>query len=96
MSLEKLLTVDDLAEILSRSPGTIKNQSSTNPSKLPPVCRIPGSRRLLWRREDVASWLQKHVIQPHEAVLLPVKRRPGRPRKSEKTAQGGGAYAHYA
>lgn len=93
MSLEKLLTVDELAKILSRSPGTIKNQHSENPSKLPPICRIPGSRRLLWRREDVANWLQQHVIQPHETVLPAVKRRPGRPRKSEKTAQRGGAYA---
>ncbi len=93
MSLEKLLTVDELAKILSRSPGTIKNQHSENPSKLPPICRIPGSRRLLWRREDVANWLQQHVIQSHETVLPPVKRRPGRPRKSEKTAQRGGAYA---
>lgn len=94
MPLEKLLTVDDLAEILSRSPGTIKNQHSENPSKLPPICRIPGSRRLLWRREDVTNWLQQHVIQPHETVLPPVKRRLGRPRKSEKAVPRRGDYAH--
>lgn len=63
MSLEKLLTVTDLAEILGRSTGTIKNQHSKNPSRLPPVCRIPGAGRLLWRRADVESWLQLHVVQ---------------------------------
>ncbi len=94
MSLEKLLTVDDLALILDRAPGTVKNQHSKNPSKLPPVCRIPGAKRLLWRREDVERWLQQHVVRLD--VIAPVdpivKRKPGRPRKSEKIAQRG-AYA---
>ncbi|OPE00972.1 hypothetical protein APA23_29270 [Pseudomonas aeruginosa] len=89
MSLEKLLTVDDLALILDRAPGTIKNQHSKDPSKLPPVCRIPGAKRLLWRREDVALWLQKYVVRLDEPVLAPVKRGPGRPRKSETIARNG-------
>ncbi|WP_442969187.1 helix-turn-helix transcriptional regulator [Pseudomonas sp. Q1-7] len=87
MSLEKLLTVDDLAEILGRSAGTIKNQHSKTPAKLPPVCRIPGAGRLLWRREDVERWLLQHVVQLHEFVLRPEKRKPGRPRKSEARAR---------
>jgi len=94
VSLEKLLTVTDLAELLGRSTGTIKNQHSKNPSKLPPVCRIPGAGRLLWRREDVDRWLQQHVVSFE--VIAPVcpiaKRKPGRPRKSESIAQRG-AYA---
>lgn len=94
MSLEKLLTVDDLALILDRAPGTIKNQHSKHPYKLPPVCRIPGAGRLLWRREDVDRWLQQHVVQLD--VIAPngpaIKRKPGRPRKSEHFAQRG-AYA---
>lgn len=94
MSLEKLLTVDDLALILDRAPGTVKNQHSKNPSKLPPVCRIPGAKRLLWRREDVERWLQQHVVRLD--VITPTgpatKRKPGRPRKSEKISQRG-AYA---
>lgn len=94
MSLEKLLTVDDLALILDRAPGTIKNQHSKHPYKLPPVCRIPGAGRLLWRREDVDRWLQQHVVRLD--VIAPtgpaIKRKPGRPRKSEQIAQRG-AYA---
>lgn len=89
MSLEKLLTVTDLAEILGRSTGTIKNQHSKNPSRLPPVCRIPGAGRLLWRREDVDRWLQQHVVRLDEPVLRPEKRKPGRPRKSETIARTG-------
>lgn len=89
MSLDKLLTVDDLALILDRAPGTIKNQHSKQPYKLPPVCRIPGAGRLLWRPEDVERWLQQHVVQLDEPVLRPEKRKPGRPRKSETIARTG-------
>ncbi|WP_221885777.1 helix-turn-helix domain-containing protein [Pseudomonas aeruginosa] len=95
MSLEKLLTVTDLAEILGRSTDTIKNQHSKNPSRLPPVCRIPGAGRLLWRRADVESWLQLHVVQLDliDSAGPVAKRKPGRPRKSERMTQRGGTYA---
>lgn len=89
MSLEKLLTVDDLALILDRAPGTIKNQHSKHPYKLPPVCRIPGAGRLLWRREDVERWLQQHVVQLDQPFPRSEKRKPGRPRKSETLARKG-------
>lgn len=89
MSLEKLLTVADLAEILGRSTGTIKNQHSKNPSRLPPVCRIPGAGRLLWRREDVERWLQQHVVRLDQPFPRSEKRKPGRPRKSETLARNG-------
>lgn len=95
MSLEKLLTVDDLALILDRAPGTIKNQHSKNPSKLPPVCRIPGAKRLLWRRADVESWLQLYVVRLDliDSDGLVARRKPGRPRKPEQLARRGGTYA---
>ena len=86
MSLEKLLTVDDLAVILGRAAGTIKNQHSQNPSRLPPTCRIPGAKRLLWRREDVEQWLLQHVVRLDVITSAEnvAKRKPGRPRKSEQ------------
>ena len=98
MSLEKLLTVDDLALILDRAPGTIKNQHSKNPSRLPPVCRIPGAKRLLWRREDVERWLQLYVVQLDTIDLAgPVtKRKPGRPRKSEQVVRNSVVGTRYA
>lgn len=89
MPLEKLLTVDDLALILDRAPGTIKNQHSKQPYKLPPVCRIPGAGRLLWRREDVERWLQQHVVRLDQPFPRSEKRKPGRPRKSETLARNG-------
>ncbi|WP_296235753.1 helix-turn-helix transcriptional regulator [uncultured Pseudomonas sp.] len=88
MPLEKLLTINDLAEILGRTAGTIKNQHSKTPFKLPPVCRIPGAGRLLWRKEDVESWLQQHVAQ-HDIPIPTEKRKPGRPRKSLAVVSGG-------
>ncbi|SDS09900.1 hypothetical protein SAMN05216598_0506 [Pseudomonas asplenii] len=98
VSLAKLLTVDDLAQILGRTAGTIKNQHSRNPSRLPPVCRIPGAKRLLWRQEDVECWLQRHVVQLDTIELVDpmVKRKPGRPRKSEQFVRNSVVGARYA
>jgi predicted DNA-binding transcriptional regulator AlpA len=53
----KLLTVSDLADILGRSPTTIRAGIHRNPASLPPPLNIPGSRLLRWRREDVERWL---------------------------------------
>lgn len=89
MALEKLLTVEDLALILERATGTIKNQHSKNPSKLPPLCRLPGAKRLLWRREDVECWLQQHVVRLDKtfSTSAVIKRKPGRPLKSEHASR---------
>jgi len=53
----ELLTVEDLADLLKRSPATIHSDVHRKPEALPPSFRLPGTRRLLWRREDVDQWL---------------------------------------
>lgn len=58
-----LLTVKDLAEILGRSPETIKKDLGRNPAAVPPRVTIPGTRLLRWRAVDVERWLAKHAQQ---------------------------------
>jgi predicted DNA-binding transcriptional regulator AlpA len=54
---DRLLTVEDLARILGRSPQTIRKDIARRPSAVPPRVRIPGTRQLRWRSSDVQQWL---------------------------------------
>lgn len=57
----KLLTVQDLSIWLRKSPATIRSDASRQPLSLPPICRLPGTKRLLWREVDVHQWIAIHV-----------------------------------
>ena len=80
----RLLDVQDLAKILGRAVSSIRSDSSRCPHSLPPLVRIPGARRLLWRREDVEAWLEEMVVQPALPPAVPSRKRPGRPRKTDQ------------
>lgn len=60
--MSKLLDLNELAEYLGRSPDTIKKDLKRNPIAVPPRLRIPGTRLLRWRIEDVEAWLAQWVI----------------------------------
>lgn len=68
----------DLAAILGLSPYSLHSALSRRPERLPRPVRIPGARRLLWRRQDVEAWLAQYA-QP-----APAKRGRGRPTKVEQ------------
>lgn len=79
-----VLSVDQLAALVHKSPASIRSDASRNPDALPPICRLPGNKRLLWRREDVLSWLAKYVqggVVPAPQVAEELKGKRGRPRK---------------
>lgn len=57
----RTLTVEDLAQVLRKSVASIQSDLVRNPECLPPVVRIKGSKRLLWREVDVKSWLEDQV-----------------------------------
>ncbi|WP_109476677.1 helix-turn-helix domain-containing protein [Paraburkholderia sp. C35] len=57
-----LLDIHELAELLGRSPATIKKDLRRNPFAVPPRLHIPGTRLLRWRRADVEAWLAEHVV----------------------------------
>lgn len=80
--MHNLLSVEQLAVFLHKSVASIRSDATRNPQSLPPICRLPGTKRLLWRAEDVDSWLQQYVTKSAgsiDIVLEPRKR--GRPRK---------------
>jgi hypothetical protein len=83
-----LLVVEQLASLIHKSPSSVRSDASRNPSVLPPICRIPGTKRLLWRVADVEVWLASFVNAPRTPSVPDVdekitKRGRGRPRKSE-------------
>ena len=87
--MQALLTINELSCYLHKSVSSIRSDVSRNPLALLPICRLPGTKRLLWRVEDVEAWLAKHVVMLDMmaplAVSNPVKR--GRPTKAEQVAK---------
>lgn len=85
---DSLLSVEQLAHLIHKSPASVRSDASRNLQSLPPVCRLPGHKRLLWRRQDVVAWIAQFVQsapapQPVSSSIIEVPRRRGRPRKTE-------------
>lgn len=78
--MKNLLSVEQLAVFLHKSVASIRSDATRNPQSLPPICRLPGTKRLLWRAEDVESWLQQYVTRPDLGLAVAPRKR-GRPRK---------------
>lgn len=83
----ELLDVAQIATLLRKTVPSIRSDVCRNPLSLPPRCKLPGSRRLLWRAEDVSSWLASCVERnplassPVSLLVSSEPKRPGRPRK---------------
>jgi hypothetical protein len=54
----KTLGVEELAILLKRKPDTIRSDARRRPNTLPPRIVIPGTTKMLWLEEDVASWIK--------------------------------------
>ena len=63
MPVPHLLTLEDLAAILGRSPETIRRDLRRNPDAVPPRLQLPGTRLLRWRAVDVEAWLARHTLK---------------------------------
>lgn len=89
----ELLCVVQLAKVIHKSAASIRSDASRNPLALPPICRLPGNRRLLWRLEDVQAWLAASVEgaprvgQVDSPLVATQANRRGRPRKTELRVQ---------
>ncbi|HHJ4524924.1 TPA: hypothetical protein ACQJL1_004969 [Citrobacter freundii] len=84
--MPELITVEELALALKKTVKSIRSDATRNPKCLPPRCRLPGNKRLLWRREDVKDWIDNSVESELEArdLMQPVEvlqRKRGRPPK---------------
>lgn len=88
--MKSLLTVEHLATHIRKSVASIRSDATRNPKSLPPLCRLPGTKRLLWRVEDVEIWLATHVASraeediPQQLMTAPQR---GRPTKVQQLAK---------
>lgn len=87
--MRSLLTVDQLSQYIHKSVASIRSDSTRNPQSLPPICRLPGTKRLLWRVEDVERWIAQHIHGDSVALAPDDTDRPkrGRPTKAEQVAR---------
>lgn len=86
--MKTLLTIEQLSTYIHKTVSSIRSDVSRNPKALPPICRLPHTKRLLWRREDVDNWIAQHV----ETDIAPLPQtqtapRRGRPTKAEQIAR---------
>lgn len=84
--MPELITVEELAFALKKTVKSIRSDATRNPKCLPPRCRLPGNKRLLWRREDVKEWIDNSVESEVESRDLmqcteTVQKKRGRPPK---------------
>lgn len=86
----QLLTIEELSKLIHKSVASIRSDVVRSPRKLPPIVKLPGNRRVLFR--DVQQWIDNHSsdlphTQPAEAQPAPVRRGPGRPTRAEQQAR---------
>ena len=81
--MNKLLTVAELADLLSMAQQTIYNRHSTGGS-LPPCVRL--GRALRFPSAQVAEWIEQQT-EVSAPVVHNEPRRPGRPTKAEQIAR---------
>ena len=53
----KLVDVYFIAELLHKTPDTVRVDLGRRPKSLPPRLVIPDSRKLLWLESDVIAWI---------------------------------------
>lgn len=85
IEIDRLIGVDELAEMIGRKPATIRADLSRSPERLPPRVLLDGRKRQRpqWKRSTVAHWLAKQnegSARVAEAEAPPAK--PGRPRNA--------------
>lgn len=90
--MQALLTVEQLSKYLHKSVASIRSDATRNPASLPPICRLPGTKRLLWRIEDVEGWIAQHIHGNSAALVVlsasdNARPKRGRPTKAEQVAR---------
>lgn len=80
----ELLTLSQLCLLLHRKPSTVyADIAAKRFDRLPPLVRLPGQRKLFWRKQDVLDWIDRHV-QPAVVATVDILR----PRKEVSNAGG--------
>lgn len=78
------LTIEDLAQRWHKSVHTIRSDVYRCPENLPPICRLPGQKRVLFRLVDVETTEAGHVVILAVPATQQGQRRRGPPTKIEQ------------
>lgn len=87
ISIMELLTVEQLSVKIHKAKASIYSDLIRNPQSLPPVLRIAGSRRVLFK--DVDAWLESLQQPTTHQSPAPTEstRKRGRPTKAEQLSR---------
>lgn len=83
--------VDQLADLLDKTPAAILADRSRAPHRVPPACLPYGTQKPVWLLADVVAWLATHrepTVEPPAGT-----RRRGRPTKAEAAARAAAVQA---
>lgn len=83
----QFIDVDGLAQYTGIARATILSDLCRAPWKVPPPYRLPGRRKWLWDRDQVAAWIRRFPAFPDQMRNCPsadadTSPRRGRPRKA--------------
>ena len=81
----QLLNIQQLSEIIHKSPLSIGNDVTRNPDSLPPFARISG--RILFEKTLVDEWVKSKFNDHAHLNSVNKKRSAGRPRKESAVQQ---------
>ena len=90
LNISPMLTLEELAAFLKRPKNTLLNDRARNPAALPPAFKIPGTRHILFRVQDIEAWVAAGLVGADERSVEPkslmptppaIGKRRGRPRK---------------
>ena len=81
---DRLITVAELATFLGLSAATVASDVCRRPDVLPPIVRLPGHKRPLFRLSQVEAWLDRFTAPIPPVRPGSVGSRKGRPTKREK------------
>lgn len=82
----QLLFIEQLSLLIGKTENTIRTCASNEKyfHLIPRPIRLPNSRRLAWKQEDVQAWINQ------ASTVGQVRRRRGAPTKAERVAARAG------
>jgi predicted DNA-binding transcriptional regulator AlpA len=67
-SASRVLTIEQLASLIHKTPSSIRSDRVRNPHALPPSFQLPNSRRVLFKITDVDKWLDDLVTSQQNQI----------------------------
>lgn len=84
IEVEELFTIQQLAEFIHKKPASIYSDTLRRPDSLPPILRIPGSKKLLFVNPRKWASVLLQASKKKEESQPPAARRRGAPTKAER------------